>query len=239
MLVSIIAANNEIGTVVPFECVRDAIGDRSNVIYHADAVQLLGKRPFQLAGVDLASFSAHKIGGPVGVGLLVRRVKSPLSPRTFGGAQEAALRPGTENVAAIAAAARAVELAVQEASAFEERTRTLSHLLWSRLHSEIPGIKLNGPPLDDPLRLTNTLNVSLPCQDARTLVVRLDLDGVEVSAGSACASGSIEASHVLLALGISTDRAGAGIRLSLGRETTEEDIHSAVDRLRRTLGEAS
>ncbi len=238
-LVSIIAANNEIGTVVPFSAVRAALGDRPDVIYHADAVQLLGKRPFDLDGVDLASFSAHKVGGPVGVGLLVRQRKCPIAPRTFGGAQEAALRPGTENVASIAAAACAVELAVREAAEFEERTRRLTGLFWERLRAEIPGVHLNGPAMDDPLRLANTLNVSLPLQEARTLVVRLDLEGMEVSAGSACASGSIEASHVLIALGLPAERAVAGIRLSLGRESTEEDIHTAVDRLRRTLGEAS
>ena len=238
-LVSIIAANNEIGTVVPFSEVRAALGERPGVIYHADAVQLLGKRSFDLDGVDMASFSAHKVGGPVGVGMLVRRRKDPIAPRTFGGAQEAALRPGTENVASIAAAACAVELAVQEAAHFEERTLRLTELFWDRLSAEIRGVQLNGPAMDDPRRLANTLNVSFPLQEARTLVVRLDLEGVEVSAGSACASGSIEASHVLMALGLPADRAVAGIRFSLGRETIEKDIHSAVDRLRRTLGEAS
>lgn len=238
-LVSIIAANNEIGTITPFQEVRAALGERDDVIYHADSVQLLGKRPFDLDGVDLASFSAHKVGGPVGVGLLVRRRKTPIHPRTFGGAQEAVLRPGTENVAAIAAAACAIEMAVHEAAAFELHARKLTALLWDRLRDALPGMELNGPTLDDPNRLTNTLNVSAPLQEARTLVVRLDLEGLEVSAGSACASGSIEPSHVLSALGISPKRAAAGIRISVGSTTSEEDIHSAVDKLRRTLGEAS
>ncbi len=238
-IVSIIAANNEIGTLVPFQDVRGALGENPGVIYHADAVQLLGKRPFQLDGVDLASFSAHKVGGPVGVGLLVRRRKCPIAPRTFGGSQEAALRPGTENVASIAAAACAVELAVREAADFESRARRLTALLWDRLRAELPGVQLNGPAIDDPLRLANTLNVSFPLQEARTLVVRLDLGGVEASAGSACASGSIEPSHVLSALGMSPDRTASGVRLSLGGDTDEQDIHTAVDRMRRTLGEAS
>ncbi len=238
-LVSIIAANNEIGTVTSYGDVRAAIGDRKDVIYHADSVQLLGKRRFDLDGVDMASFSAHKVGGPVGVGLLIRKTKSPLVPRAFGGAQEAALRPGTENVAAIAAAARAIELAVEEADAFESRSAKLIELLWAGLSATIPGLEINGPNINDPQRLTNTLNVSAPLQEARTLVVRLDLEGLEVSAGSACASGSIEASHVLSALGISPNRAAAGIRLSLGKGTSERDIHSTVDKLRRTLGEAT
>ena len=127
---------------------------------------------------------------------MVRKRKSPLAPRTFGGAQEAAFRPGTENVASIAAAACALELAVQEAETFGTRSQELTELLWARLSAALPGAQLNGPALDDPLRLTNTLNVSFPLQEARTLVVRLDLEGLEVSAGSACASGSIEPSHV-------------------------------------------
>ncbi|QDV10160.1 Cysteine desulfurase [Planctomycetes bacterium Poly30] len=238
-LVSIIAANNEIGTVTSYGEIRAILGERSDLIYHSDSVQLLGKRRFDLSAVDLATFSAHKVGGPVGVGILVRRRKTPLAPRLFGGSQEAALRPGTENVAAIAAAACAVDLAVQETAAFETMTAARTGQLWTGLREAIPGIQLNGPALDDPRRLTNTLNVSAPLQDARTLVVKLDLAGLEVSAGSACASGSIEPSHVLGALGIDPQRAAAGIRISLGKSTTEEDIHTAVDKLRRTLGEAS
>lgn len=238
-LISIIAANNEIGTVTPYEEVRAALGDRADLIYHSDSVQLLGKRRFDLRAVDLVTFSAHKVGGPVGVGILVRRRRTPMGPRLFGGAQEAALRPGTENVAAIAAAACAIELAVQETAEFEARTAELTERLWIGLRDSIPGLQLNGPPLGDPRRLTNTLNVSAPLQDARTLVVKLDLMGLEVSAGSACASGSIEPSHVLEALGIDRHRAAAGIRISLGKSTSEADIHMAVDKLRRTLGEAS
>jgi cysteine desulfurase len=238
-LVSIIAGNNEIGTITPYDEVRAALGERKDLIYHADSVQLLGKRVFDLSDVDLASFSAHKVGGPIGVGVLVRRRKTPLSPRLFGGAQEASFRPGTENAAAIAAAACAIELAAREAAAFQSRTAELTKRLWNGLEEAVPGIQLNGPALDDPRRLTNTLNVSVPRQDARTFVVRLDLEGVEVSAGSACASGSIEPSHVLDALGIDPKRAAAGIRISLGTSTSKADIHMAVDRLRRTLGEAS
>ena len=200
---------------------------------------MLGKRTFDLDAVNLASFSAHKVGGPVGVGVLVRRRNTPVSPRTFGGAQEAALRPGTENAAAIASAACAIELAVRETADFQSRTAKLTEQLWIDLQKAVPGIQLNGPPLDDPQRLTNTLNVSASHKDARTLVVKLDLEGLEVSAGSACASGSIEPSHVLGALGIDEQRAASGIRISLGKSTSEADIHSAVDKLRRTLGEAS
>ena len=236
--VSLMAANNEIGTITPFEAVQERIGGLPGVVYHSDAVQMLGKAPIDLDGVDLASFSAHKVGGPVGVGILARREGVQVTPQVFGGSQEAALRPGTENVAAIAAAACAIELATLESAAFAERTHRLSTQLWEELKRRVPDLRLNGPQLDNAGRLPNTLNVSPKLTDARTLVARLDMAGLEASAGSACASGSIEPSHVLAALGISAEQAAAGIRLSLGRTTTTDDIHSAVDKIWRTLGEA-
>jgi len=236
--VSVMAANNEIGSTVNLADVRSAAGSRA--VLHSDAVQLLGKSPFDLeaAGVDLATFSAHKIGGPLGVGVLVRRGHVPLAARTFGGAQEAEFRPGTENVPAIAAAAVAIELAVQETGGYAARTRALTGDLWRGLRAAVPEVRLNGPAIDDPTRLPNTLSVSGHGGDARTLVVRLDLAGVEVSAGSACASGSLEPSHVLLALGLDVEHATSSIRISLGRTTSSEDIHRSVGRLGRILGEA-
>ncbi len=239
VLVSLQAANNEIGSTVDLGAVRAAIG--AGAMLHTDAVQACGKLPLHLleSGVDLASLSAHKVGGPLGVGVLVRRAGMALSPRTFGGAQEAELRPGTENVPAIAAAAVAIELAVEETRDFAGRTAELTRTLWDGLVRALPGLQLNGPPIDDPSRLPNTLNVSFRSGDARTLVTRLDLAGIEVSSGSACASGSIEPSHVLIALGHDPERARAGVRMSLGRTTSLADIHIAVDRLRTTLGSLS
>ena len=203
-------------------------------------MQVLGKKRLDLmaSGVDLASLSAHKVGGPVGVGVLFRRPGAPVMPTTFGGAQEGALRPGTENAPAIAAAAVAIELAVEEAEAYQREMARLTGLLWRGLRAKLPDLTLNGPPIDDPTRLPNTLNISSPNGDARTLVARLDLVGVEVSAGSACASGSLEPSHVLKALGLDPDRARSGLRISLGSDTQEADIHTCVERLGRTLGGA-
>jgi len=238
-LVSIMGANNEIGSTTDLAEVRSRIGGEA--VFHSDSVQLLGKRPLDLmgSGVDLASLSAHKVGGPIGVGVLFRRPGTPVAPSTFGGAQEGELRPGTENVPAIVAASVAIELAVREVDAYQRQTARLAGLLWQGLRSALPDLSLNGPPIDDPTRLPNTLNVSSSCGDARTLVARLDLAGLEVSAGSACASGSLEPSHVLKALGLDPERARSGLRISLGSGTREADIHTCVERLGRTLGGAS
>jgi cysteine desulfurase len=238
-LVSMIAANNEIGTENDLAALGAALAElgERRPIFHSDCVQLLGRLPFDLRGarLDLASFSVHKIGGPLGVGLLYRRRGVPLAPRTFGGGQENGLRPGTENVPAISAAALAIELAVEEQPEFHARTQALSRDLWSQLQARLPAAELHGPPLSSSARLPNTLNVSLAEDAGRLLVARLDLEGLEVSAGSACASGSIEPSHVLLALGLAPERARTGLRLSLGRTTTAQDVHSAVEILSRTI----
>ena len=242
VIVTLMAANNEIGSVVDLPAVRDALGRRTGLLLHTDAVQLLGKRPSGglLSSVDLASFSAHKVGGPVGVGLLLRKEGTRLVPRAFGGSQEAELRPGTENPAAIGAAALAIELAVQESEAFAARSKGLLEGFWRELQAALPDVRLNGPPLTSPDRLPNTINVSFPfAGDARMLVARLDLAGLEVSAGSACASGSLEPSHVLEALGHERARAVSALRISTGRSTDAGELSTAVDTLRITLGEAT
>ena len=242
-LVSVMAANNELGngTDLPSMCasIRERCGSDRPVI-HTDAVQVLGKRPLDLSawGVDLASFSTHKVGGPSGCGVLVRRMGTILRPVTFGGGQEADLRPGTENVPAIVAGSHAIELAVQEQAAFAAHCSSLLNELWSGLSKAIPTIRLLGPPLDHPMRLPNTLNVLLDGMDGRAWVARLDMEGLEASAGSACASGSLEPSHVLLALGLSREQSRTGLRLSLGRTTTREDINNAVDIVGRTVASA-
>jgi cysteine desulfurase len=233
-LVSVAAANNEIGTLGPLAEVGAALARGSSgprPLLHTDAVQALGRVPVELEawGVDLATFSAHKLGGPVGVGLLWHRRGAALAPHHLGGEQEDGLRPGTENVAGAVAAALAVELAVLERATFASRLRELEGLLWSPLQAAVPDAVLLGPPLGSPLRLPGTLDVVLPGVEAKVLVARLDVEGLEVSAGSACASGSLEPSHVLLALGLSERDARAGLRLSLGRSTTCAEVRQAVD----------
>jgi cysteine desulfurase len=238
-MVSVMAANNEVGSLAPLSRIGEALRERAPPLplFHTDAVQALGRIPVRLGewGAALASFSAHKVGGPVGVGFLYKRKGTSLAPILFGGDQEAGLRPGTENVAAIAAAALAVELAVREQSDFAARTRQLCSSFWRQVQSVVPQARLLGPPLESESRLPNTLNVALEGIDSRVLVARLDLEGLEVSAGSACASGSLEPSHVLLAMGLSKESARAGLRISLGPMTNAQDIHMAVDILRRVF----
>jgi cysteine desulfurase len=235
-LVSVMAANNEVGSLAPLSQIGDRqIGQRA--LFHTDAVQALGRIPVELRRwrVDLASFSAHKVGGPLGIGFLYKRKGVELRPILFGGGQEGGLRPGTENAPAIAAAALAVELAVREQAAFAQRTRELSLSFWRQVQAVLPGARLLGPPVESAERLPNTLNIALEGIDSRVLVARLDLEGLEVSAGSACASGSLEPSHVLLAMGCTREVARAGLRVSFGRTTRAQDVDSAVETLRRTF----
>ncbi|MDP6408095.1 MAG: cysteine desulfurase family protein [Planctomycetota bacterium] len=238
-LVSIMAANNEVGSTAPLGEIgaglRAATGGHRPLL-HTDASQALGRLPVDLAGwgVDLASFSAHKIGGPLGVGLLVRRRGAPLAPLLAGGGQEAGLRAGTENAPALSAAALAVELAVNDLDTYRERVGKQTAALWALLAEAVPGTRLLGPAINAPDRLPNTLAVLLPGARRQLLVARLDLEGVAVSAGSACASGSIEPSHVLTAMGCTEDEARGALRISLGRETSPEQTRRAVDILRRT-----
>ena len=231
-LVSVAAANNETGATPDLAAIAQGLrkirGPRPR--FHTDAVQALGRLPVRLQewGVDLASFSAHKLGGPPGVGILWRARGVGLAPRLHGGGQELALRPGTENVPAIAAAALAIELAAREQPAFAERTALLACNLWTGLSNSLSGLRLIGPAIDSKQRLPNTLCVLVPETDGKVLVTRLDLAGLEVSAGSACASGALEPSHVLSAMGLARDEARSGLRLSLGWNTTAEDCKRAL-----------
>jgi cysteine desulfurase len=232
-LVSIQSANGEIGVVQDVASVaalaRERVGPQ--VLVHTDGVQALGRTgiPLGAGGADLASFSAHKIGGPVGVGVLYRRRGVASAPLFFGGGQEGGLRPGTENALGVAAAALALELAVREQALQRERTLALSLALWTELARRLPEARLIGPALSDAERLANTLCIDLGVADGKVLVTRLDLEGLELSAGSACASGSLEPSHVLLALGLDERAARRGLRVSLGWNTTAEDCKRAVD----------
>lgn len=243
-VVSVQTANNEIGTILTSDQLFERWSElpRPRPLLHTDAIQALGRIPLRLreAPIDLAAFSAHKIGGPMGVGILFKRRGVALAPLVDGGGQEAGLRPGTENVPAICAAALALELAVAEQAQFARTTKALSRSFWDQLRAVVQRVELHGPAIDHPARLPNTLNLAFVEDgaariDGRVLVTRLDLEGLEVSAGSACASGSLEPSHVMLALGYAHERARAAVRISIGRTTTPEDIHTAVDILRRTF----
>lgn len=234
-LVAMSIANNEIGTVQPIAELRPYFeaADRKPMFF-IDAVQALGRIPLDftdaLRHVDMASFSMHKIGGPLGVGILYVRRGTPVRPLAWGGGHEEGLRPGTENAAAIAAAALAVQLAVENQAQEAERTGKITRAMWALLEEGEHDLELLGPRFDQPeARLGNTLAFAAPGRDARMLVTRLDQAGIEVSAGSACSSGAIEPSHVLTALGYQGEDARSGLRLSLGWNTSGADCKRAVE----------
>lgn len=239
-LVSLLAANNETGTLQPVASFA-ALCREAGVPFHSDMVQSFGKVPIQVTGIDAPdalSLAAHKFYGPKGAGALWLRSGVSLDPVIFGGSQENDRRPGTENLAAIAGLAAAAELAVRGMEAEAERLAPLRDSLWNGIAALHPAAVRNGT-WDDPTRqLANTLNVSFPGLDGETLLINCDLEGLAVSSGSACMSGSPQPSHVLLAMGVPRETAQASLRFSLGKSTTEETIAAALERLARILARA-
>jgi len=225
-LVSVMYANNETGVVQPVAALATA-AQRHRVTFHTDAVQAPRWLPLdvQALGVDLLSLSAHKFGGPKGIGLLYVRRGTTLEPLFSGGGQEFGRRPGTENLAAIAGMAAALESATSERAAVSERVRRLRDRLESGLRS-IPDVRINGAGAD---RLPNVCNAGFAGLESAALLVALDLAGVAVSAGSACTSGSLEPSHVLAAMGLEPRRRQGAIRFSLGPETTKAEIERVLE----------
>ncbi|HDJ86136.1 MAG TPA: aminotransferase class V-fold PLP-dependent enzyme, partial [Chromatiales bacterium] len=233
VLVSIMLANNETGTIQPVrECCRVAHG--RGVLFHTDAVQAVGKIPVDVAelGVDLLSLAAHKFHGPKGAGALYVRKGVRLSPLVHGGGQEGGLRGGTQNVTGIVGLGKAAGLAMAGLRRFD-RVRSLRDRLEAGIRNLVSGAVLNGDPQR---RLPNTLNLILPGLRGESLVVALDQAGVAASSGSACKSGSPEPTHVLLAMGVRAEDAHCAVRFSLSRFNSEEDIDAAVAALRRVLG---
>jgi cysteine desulfurase len=229
VLVSVMAANNEIGTLQPVAEIGRLVRER-NIPFHSDATQLVGAAPVHVdeLHVDLLSMSAHKRYGPKGVGALYVRTGAPLAPIQLGGSHERGRRGGTENVPGIVGLGAALRIAVEEME--EERARLVR--LRDRLIREalaLPGAHLNGDPVQ---RLPNNVNLSFDGTDSQSLVMGLDLHGVASSSGSACTSGSMEPSHVLIALGLPPERAAAAVRLTVGRGTTDADVSYALDALR-------
>ena len=222
VLVTLMLANNELGTLHPVADLARAARSRG-ILFHTDAVQAPGRVPIDVGelGVDLLSLSAHKFYGPKGVGALYVRAGTPVAPLVVGGSQESGLRAGTENVAGIVGFARALELAVAELPAEADRLRSLRDRFERALLSALPHVRVNGA---EGLRLPNVSSVAFGGVDATTLLVRLDLDGVAASAGSACAAGATEPSHVLAAIGAPAWAATGTLRFSFGKLTTEEDV---------------
>ena len=233
LLVSIIAANNEVGTVQPVEELGN-ICRRAGVLFHVDAIQAAGRLEIDLRSlpVDLLSISAHKIYGPKGIGALYVRRGVKLQPQLLGGSHERRLRAGTENVAGIAGLGTACELIKAESDQHNRQVRLLRDSLWEGLQEKLDGLHLNGHPEN---RLVNTLNVSFGGVEGEALLLNLDLKGIACSSGSACASGSLEPSHVLTALGVSPELAQSSVRFSLGWGNTAEQIERTVEETARVV----
>jgi cysteine desulfurase len=219
-LVSIMTANNETGVIQPMRQISQICRERG-VLLHSDCVQAFGKIDLDVSLVDAASFAAHKFYGPKGIGFLFLRSGLSLQPVLFGGSHENQRRPGTENVPAIAGMAAAAELVLGNRQAEQDRLLKLRDELWNLISQNVPDAKLNG---ENAPRLANTLNVSLFGIDSEMLLIALDLKGVCASSGSACMVGSVSASHVLLAMGLPVERARSAVRLSLGKQTTAQEI---------------
>ena len=235
ILASVMMANNETGVIQPVDQLA-AIARAKGVLFHTDAVQAFGKmecRPHEL-GVDALSATAHKFYGPHGAGFLWLRSGVSIDSIQHGGFHENERRPGTENVASIAGMAVAARLASAEVAKGVEalRQEALRERLWYGITSiDSSAIRnASGAPV-----LANTLNISFPGCDGETLLMGLDLEGVSASSGSACMVGSIQASHVLLAMGVSEERARATVRFSLGRHTSEVEIDATLEALSRVL----
>jgi cysteine desulfurase len=232
VLASIMLANNELGTLQPIESLARIARSRG-VLFHCDAVQAPGRVPLDVRAldVDLLALSAHKFYGPKGVGLLYVRSGTPLVPLVVGGGQEAGLRAGTENVAGIVGFARALELAVAEMPAEVPRLAGLRDRFEAGVTS-LPGVRVNaaGAP-----RLPNVSSVAFEGVDAPTLLIRLDLEGVAASAGSACAAGSTEPSHVLAALDLPHWAKTGTVRFSFGKLTSGQDVERIVEMLPEIL----
>jgi len=225
-LVSILHGNNEIGTIQDVAAIAKLAHDKG-ARFHTDAVQSFGSLPLDVRALncDLLSISAHKIYGPKGVGALYARTGVPLSPILVGGSQERERRAGTENTAGIVGFGEAVGL-LKDTESEGSRLTALRNKFIADLLAAIPDIRLNGPA--GAYRLPNNVNISIAGVDGSAVLMNLDRAGIAASSGSACSSGSIEPSHVLTAIGLPPDLAASGIRLTLGRSTTESDLDETV-----------
>jgi cysteine desulfurase len=230
-LVSIMSANNETGVIQPMREISKICREHG-VLLHSDMVQSFCKFEIDLSLVDAASFAAHKFYGPKGAGFLFLRSGLSIQPIMFGGAHENERRPGTENVAAIAGTAAAAKWALRDREDEQVREAQLRDQLWRRIAEIFPDAQQNG---DITHRLANTLNASFTGIDSETMLMALDLEGVCASSGSACMVGSVVASHVLHAMGLSMKRASSAIRFSLGKQTTAEEIAHAAEAIERIV----
>lgn len=234
ILISIMHANNEVGSIQPIAEIG-ALTKERGIIFHVDAVQSLGKIPVNVVdlNVDLLTISGHKIYGPKGVGALYVRKGVRVTARTFGGGQEKKRRSGTENTPGAIGFGKACELSAQRMAAESARLKELRDKLIRGITEKIPFVKINGP-LDD-RRLPNNVNVSIQYIEGESLLLSLDMLGIAASSGSACTSGALDPSHVLLAMGLSHEIAHGSLRLTLGSKNTEEDIDYVLENMPKVV----
>jgi cysteine desulfurase len=239
VLVSVMMANNEIGTIQPIADIGALIRDerrrgRGQMVFHTDAVQALGRIPVDVEGlgVDLVSMSAHKIYAPKGAGALYLRRGVRLEPQQIGGHQERERRAGTESVASIVAFGAAVALAEKEMDSRDELMRRLRDRFESEVAARIADIRFNGDPVN---RLPHLSNISFRFIEGEGLLIHLDMQGVAVSTGSACSSGTLEPSPVIQALGRDEELARGAIRFSFGKDNTEDDVDYVIEALARAV----
>ncbi|GHU65802.1 cysteine desulfurase [Spirochaetia bacterium] len=227
LLVSVMMANNEIGTIQDIKEIARFAKEKGAWV-HSDVVQAVGKVPVNAEdlGADYLTASCHKIYGPKGIGALYVKKGAPLFPLIHGGHQEDGFRAGTYNNIGILGFGKAAILARRDLDKYATQTRSLRNKLRDGLLAKIPNIKINGHPDDV---LPNTLNVSFPGAEGEAILLSMDIKGIEASTGSACASGSLEPSHVLMALGVDAELAHGSIRFSLGWGTSKEDIDYIID----------
>ncbi|MGI6053270.1 MAG: cysteine desulfurase NifS [Clostridium sp.] len=233
ILISVMFANNEIGTIEPIREIGE-IAKKHGVLFHTDAVQAFGHVPIDVNEyhIDMMSSSAHKINGPKGTGFLY--IRTGVKTRSFihGGAQERKRRGGTENTPGIVGFGKAVEVAMATMKEREEKETALRDHLIKRVMSEIPYVRLNGHPVN---RLSNNANFAFQFIEGESMLIMLDMEGICASSGSACTSGSLDPSHVLLAIGLPHEIAHGSLRLTLSDETTMEQIDFTVDAIKRIV----
>ncbi|MDR3349261.1 MAG: cysteine desulfurase NifS [Acidaminococcales bacterium] len=229
ILISIMYANNEVGTIMPIREIG-AIARERKILFHTDAVQAAGHVDIDVErdNIDLLSLTAHKIQGPKGVGALYLRKGVKLPPLIHGGGQERGFRAGTENLPGAVALGKACELAGAELEKNNAHMEKLRDYLLDGIFAKIPYVKLNGHPK---MRLSNNVNVSVRYIEGEGMLLRLDMAGISASSGSACTSGSLDPSHVLLAMGLDHATAHGSLRLTLSPETSKEDIDYLLEKL--------
>lgn len=229
VLISIMFANNEIGTIQPIKEIGE-IAKKHGVLFHTDAVQAAGHVPIDVDGmnIDLLSMSGHKLGAPKGIGAIYIRKGSKVAPLIFGGAQEKKQRAGTENIPGIVGMGKAAEIAGAEMEEMTKRLIALRDKLINGILESVPHSRLNGHPAD---RLPGNCNISFSYIEGESLLLLLDALGIAASSGSACTSGSLDPSHVLMAIGLKHETAHGSLRLTLDHQNTEEEVDFVLEKL--------